>query len=40
MEICPKPKGKIISKFKNGESKVVIATDVAARGIDVDGIIL
>ena len=31
---------KIISKFKNGESKVVIATDVAARGIDVDGITL
>ena len=31
---------KIISKFKNGECKVVIATDVAARGIDVDGITL
>ena len=31
---------KIISKFKNGESQVVIATDVAARGIDVDGITL
>ena len=31
---------KIISNFKNGNSKVVIATDVAARGIDVDGITL
>ena len=29
---------KIISNFKDGDSKVVIATDVAARGIDVDGI--
>ena len=31
---------KIISNFKEGNSKVVIATDVAARGIDVDGITL
>ena len=31
---------KIISNFKDGNSKVVIATDVAARGIDVDGITL
>ena len=29
---------KIISNFKEGNSSVVIATDVAARGIDVDGI--
>jgi len=31
---------KIISNFKEGNSKVLIATDVAARGIDVDGITL
>ncbi|HIL64956.1 MAG TPA: DEAD/DEAH box helicase, partial [Candidatus Poseidoniales archaeon] len=31
---------KIIGKFRNGDSKIVIATDVAARGIDVDGITL
>ena len=31
---------KIISNFKEGSSKVLIATDVAARGIDVDGITL
>jgi ATP-dependent RNA helicase DeaD len=29
---------KIISNFKAGDSSVLIATDVAARGIDVDGI--
>ena len=29
---------RIISNFKEGNSSVVIATDVAARGIDVDGI--
>ena len=31
---------KIISTFKDGNSSVVVATDVAARGIDVDGITL
>tara|TARA_B100000767_G_scaffold229829_1_gene220667 strand:+ start:255 stop:1655 length:1401 start_codon:yes stop_codon:yes gene_type:complete len=31
---------KIISNFKAGDSPVLIATDVAARGIDVDGITL
>tara|TARA_B110001452_G_C15228430_1_gene425711 strand:+ start:908 stop:2308 length:1401 start_codon:yes stop_codon:yes gene_type:complete len=31
---------KIISNFKAGNSTVLIATDVAARGIDVDGITL
>ena len=31
---------KIISNFKDGNSRIVIATDVAARGIDVDGITL
>ena len=31
---------KIISNFKEGNSRIVIATDVAARGIDVDGITL
>jgi ATP-dependent RNA helicase DeaD len=29
---------KIISNFKAGDSSILIATDVAARGIDVDGI--
>jgi ATP-dependent RNA helicase DeaD len=29
---------KIIARFREGESKVVVATDVAARGIDVEGI--
>tara|TARA_B100001094_G_scaffold317059_1_gene359023 strand:+ start:77 stop:1477 length:1401 start_codon:yes stop_codon:yes gene_type:complete len=31
---------KIISNFKDGKSSVLVATDVAARGIDVDGITL
>jgi ATP-dependent RNA helicase DeaD len=31
---------KILDRFKNGEFKTIIATDVAARGIDVDGITL
>ncbi len=31
---------KIISKFRDEQAKIVIATDVAARGIDVDGITL
>ena len=29
---------KILDRFKSGEFKTIIATDVAARGIDVDGI--
>ena len=29
---------KILQSFKDGTAKVIIATDVAARGIDVDGI--
>ena len=29
---------KIISNFKQGNSRILVATDVAARGIDVDGI--
>ena len=31
---------RILESFKNGETKTIIATDVAARGIDVDGITL
>ncbi len=31
---------KILNLFKSGEIKTIIATDVAARGIDVDGITL
>ena len=31
---------RILSSFKEGEVKTIIATDVAARGIDVDGITL
>lgn len=31
---------RILSKFKSGDVKTIIATDVAARGIDVDGITL
>lgn len=31
---------KIISNFKEGNSRILVATDVAARGIDVDGITL
>ena len=27
-----------LDRFKNGESRVLVATDIAARGIDVDGI--
>ena len=29
---------KILQSFKDGTAKIIIATDVAARGIDVDGI--
>ncbi|MDE0869450.1 MAG: DEAD/DEAH box helicase [Candidatus Poseidoniaceae archaeon] len=31
---------KILNRFKEGEVKTIVATDVAARGIDVDGITL
>ena len=31
---------KILGRFKQGEVKTIVATDVAARGIDVDGITL
>ncbi|MBT60813.1 MAG: RNA helicase [Euryarchaeota archaeon] len=31
---------KILNRFKTGEVKTIVATDVAARGIDVDGITL
>ena len=31
---------KILGRFKNAEVKTIVATDVAARGIDVDGITL
>jgi ATP-dependent RNA helicase DeaD len=31
---------KIIANFKEGNSRILVATDVAARGIDVDGITL
>ena len=31
---------KILGRFKDGEVKTIVATDVAARGIDVDGITL
>ena len=29
---------KTLAKFKNGSLKFLVATDVAARGIDVDGV--
>ena len=29
-----------LNSFKSGDTKTIIATDVAARGIDVDGITL
>ncbi len=29
---------KTVEKFENGEIKVIVATDVAARGLDIDGI--
>tara|TARA_B100000003_G_scaffold36712_3_gene30890 strand:+ start:1087 stop:2499 length:1413 start_codon:yes stop_codon:yes gene_type:complete len=29
---------KIISNYKSGESKILVATDVAARGLDIDGV--
>ena len=29
---------KIISNYKNGSSKILVATDVAARGLDIDGV--
>ena len=39
-DLSQNQRDKIISNFKDGNSKVVVATDVAARGIDVDGITL
>ena len=39
-DLSQNQRDKIISNFKEGKSSVVIATDVAARGIDVDGITL
>ncbi|MGB0602844.1 MAG: DEAD/DEAH box helicase, partial [Candidatus Poseidoniaceae archaeon] len=39
-DLSQNQRDKIISNFKEGKSRVVIATDVAARGIDVDGITL
>ena len=30
---------KVLDKFKDGQFKTIIATDVASRGIDVDGIV-
>ena len=39
-DLSQNQRDKIISNFKDGNSKVVVATDVAARGMDVDGITL
>jgi len=39
-DLSQNQRDKIISNFKDGNSRIVIATDVAARGIDVDGITL
>ena len=39
-DLSQNQRDKIISNFKDGDSRIVIATDVAARGIDVDGITL
>ena len=33
-----KRRENILSKFKSGDEKILVATDVAARGLDVDGI--
>ncbi len=33
-----KKRENILSKFKSGDEKILVATDVAARGLDVDGI--
>ena len=33
-----KKRENILSKFKSGNEKILVATDVAARGLDVDGI--
>ena len=39
-DLSQNQRDRIITNFKDGKSKVLIATDVAARGIDVDGITL
>ena len=39
-DLSQNQRDRIIANFKDGKSKVLIATDVAARGIDVDGITL
>ena len=37
-DIAQNKREKILNSFREGEYKIVIATDVAARGLDVDGI--
>ena len=39
-DLSQNQRDRIISNFKEGKSRTLIATDVAARGIDVDGITL
>ncbi len=39
-DIAQEKRIKILEKFRNGEEKIVIATDVAARGIHVDDVSL
>ena len=38
MEIKAKVQGLSIRSFKTGETKILVATDIASRGIDVDNI--
>ncbi len=39
-DLSQNQRDKIIGNFKEGKSRIMVATDVAARGIDVDGITL
>ena len=39
MAMCASPSGdKVMSGFRKGEFEILVATDVAARGIDVDDV--
>ena len=38
MVTCPRQSNRIMTRFKAGEISVLVATDVAARGIDVSDV--
>ena len=37
-DMTQKTRDKVLNKFKNGNINILVATDVAARGLDIDGV--